>query len=411
MRLLLAAAALVLAATLATGKEGDACFHRKLKQAGTCRQLSSCAAVVAADQRQQCAFRRGDSVPTVCCPTPAAPDVVLLAISGPAEPTALPCVKVLQDADRRDGPVAAGTAREPGAVAKEMCRRYARFTCAKKRVTFPFDEITVVDYCESQNRTDQLIVGGREARPKEYPHMVMLGFGERDNIQYLCGGTIIAQRFVLTAAHCLFSGSDPVRWVVLGALLRSEKEHKGARPQLVAVSERIKHPEYKPPSKYHDIALLRLAKDAIFDEGFARPACLSTEPAVETKYKKATATGWGLTEWDGEQSSVLMTVNLDMTPLSDCQKAYGNNAHGISKGILNSQVCAGSPGKDSCEGDSGGPLQLFPSDPYCMFHVVGVVSFGQFCGFTTPGVYTRVAHYLSWIEGIVWPQPPFVTQA
>lgn len=53
-----------------------------------------------------------------------------------------------------------------------MCRQYARHACERKRVTYPFNEMTVVDYCESHNRTDQLIVGGREARSKEYPHMV-----------------------------------------------------------------------------------------------------------------------------------------------------------------------------------------------------------------------------------------------
>lgn len=88
-----------------------------------------------------------------------------------------------------------------------------------------------------------------------------------------------------------------MRWVVVGARERTDHDHPGARPQLIAVAERIKHPEYKPPLKYNDIALLRLAKDMSFEEGFVRPACLGTEPRSEQRHKTATATGWGLTEW------------------------------------------------------------------------------------------------------------------
>lgn len=94
-----------------------------------------------------------------------------------------------------------------------------------------------------------------------------------------------------------------MRWAVLGSRLRTEAAHKGARPQLLAVAERIKHPEYRPPLKYHDIALLRLDGDAVFEEGFARPACLGVEPDAESRHKKGTATGWGLTEWGKHRAS------------------------------------------------------------------------------------------------------------
>jgi serine protease immune response integrator len=76
----------------------------------------------------------------------------------------------------------------------------------------------------------------------------------------------------------------------------------------------------------------------------------------------------------------------------------------LEKGILKSQLCAGDPsGKsDACQGDSGGPLQAkFANNVY---YIVGITSFGRGCAYkNTPGVYTRVASFLDWIESVVWP--------
>lgn len=403
-RLLTLAVVLAVTAALVSAKEGDACFHRRLKKGGRCRQLSDCPAAPA-DLRQQCAFRRGDPAATVCCAAAdAAPEAAAVPVAPGDKDRALPCYRVLQEVTDSDAAVEARSRGPPGTVARAMCQQYSRHSCAKKKAAFAFDDVTVEDFCESVNKTDQLIVGGRVARDKEFPHMALLGYGERRaDIQYLCGGTLVSPRYVLTAAHCVYSGSTPVRWALLGTRERSDGGRLGGRPQLIPVAEHVKHPEYKPPLKYHDIALLRLARDVRFEAGFVRPACLDTEGGAEERHSTATATGWGLTEWEGEESSLLMTVTMNMTALRSCQRTYGTNSHGIPRGILESQVCAGSPGKDSCEGDSGGPLQAFPTRPYCMFHVLGIVSFGQFCGFNTPGVYTRVSHYVAWIESIVWP--------
>jgi len=70
-------------------------------------------------------------------------------------------------------------------------------------------------------------------------------------------------------------------------------------------------------------------------------------------------------------------------------------------------ICAGDPrnnwARDSCYGDSGGPLQVYPESE-CLFQVIGIVSFGRGCAlYQIPGVYTRVSYYLPWIEDNVWP--------
>lgn len=103
-----------------------------------------------------------------------------------------------------------------------------------------------------------------------------------------------------------------------------------------------------------------------------------------------------------------MKVNLNIIPNGDCEKYFkrekdtGQLKHGINDQML----CAGElkGGKDTCQGDSGGPLQVVLAEPYCMYSIVGIVSFGKFCGFANqPAIYTRVSKYIPWIEKTVWP--------
>lgn len=96
-------------------------------------------------------------------------------------------------------------------------------------------------------------------------------------------------------------------------------------------------------------------------------------------------------------------------PLAQCNRTvleYNQtpNYEAFRDGVTESQYCAHDPNKmkDSCQGDSGGPLQIYPPGSFSA-KVVGVVSFGIGCGSEWPGVYTRVAYYLDWIESHVWP--------
>lgn len=91
------------------------------------------------------------------------------------------------------------------------------------------------------------------------------------------------------------------------------------------------------------------------------------------------------------------------TTLLDSNKIL--NFATLRTGVSEGQYCAYDPkaGNDSCQGDSGGPLQFFSDNTSGIATVVGIVSFGIGCGSTLPGIYTRVAHYLDWIESVVWP--------
>lgn len=109
-----------------------------------------------------------------------------------------------------------------------------------------------------------------------------------------------------------------------------------------------------------------------------------------------------------QRPSVLLKTNVTSMPLELCNKTLLDwnrepNQPSLRNGLSQSQCCAFDPAarNDACQGDSGGPLQTFIESNIA--HIVGIVSFGVSCGTTLPGIYTRVAYYLDWIEPIVWP--------
>lgn len=112
-----------------------------------------------------------------------------------------------------------------------------------------------------------------------------------------------------------------------------------------------------------------------------------------------------------ERLAQLQKAQLKLVPTAECNATFLQHNQeaqlsAFANGINEGQLCAIDPTTtttraDSCAGDSGGPLQMFPTG--CkVATVVGVVSFGIGCGTHLPGVYTKVAHYMNWIEAYVW---------
>lgn len=176
-----------------------------------------------------------------------------------------------------------------------------------------------------------------------------------------------------------------------------ERNDDDSEPQTFSVARTIAHPGYNSPQQYNDIALLELNQDITFSP-YSRPACLNSQLAL--REDKALATGWGTTQFLGDKSANLLKVTLDLYKFHECTPSYESNRK-LRNGLVESQhMCAGSydEEKDTCEGDSGGPLQVFHS-LYCMYKIVGVTSFGKGCGSVgLPGVYARVSNYIDWIE-------------
>ncbi|XP_064555563.1 trypsin-like [Drosophila montana] len=234
------------------------------------------------------------------------------------------------------------------------------------------------------------IVGGTATDIAKTPYQVSLRLKKIDRRQFgrghICGGTVISQRLIATAAHCLFDGrrrsmrSARDFVVVMGnSYLQSRS---GAMLQY-NVQKLIAHPQYNPSDLQNDIALLFI-NGYIPWRSSARALPLAKEAAeVGTP---CLISGWGSTYSGGSTSPTLQSATVPVISQRDCSRKYGY--------ISTAQICAGymSGGIDSCQGDSGGPLQ-------CYNTLVGIVSFGRFCAAQdSPGVYTSVAYYIDWIK-------------
>ncbi|XP_071055450.1 venom protease-like [Onthophagus taurus] len=215
------------------------------------------------------------------------------------------------------------------------------------------------------------IVSGQNSFPREFPHMHF-----NSNIIF-------------------FSGD--VEFVRLGDLdLASNNDD--SEPQQFQVKRTYEHPDYKLDSRYHDVGLIEI--ETVRFSNYIKPACLYTSQEIPSS--RLIATGWGSQVYAGSPVSFLQKVELRHSPFQECKDTYRPEKE-LENGIVDEwQICAGGGNRgDTCQGDSGSPLQ-YKSPKDSLFLIVGVVSFGKLCG-VAPGVYTRVSYYVPWIESIVWP--------
>ncbi|XP_068633276.1 serine protease persephone-like isoform X2 [Battus philenor] len=244
------------------------------------------------------------------------------------------------------------------------------------------------------------ILGGVVAEEGEFPHMVALGYQRSSAYVFLCGGSLISQKFVLTAVHCIETleriKPKMIRVGVLnitGSKWNDETDYEIEGFHL--------YPNYTRARKYHDLAIIRLTKPVPYSNKIF-PACLYTKEREPTT--PLYVTGWGVTDITrASTSKVLLKALLDIVQRDRCNMLYTKTRR-LPDGITDGQICAGHATglKDTCQGDSGGPLQGQTAlDGH--YRIVGITSFGNGCGSLVPGVYTRVFKYLDWIESIVWP--------
>lgn len=220
---------------------------------------------------------------------------------------------------------------------------------------------------------------------------------------------MISKRYVLTAAHCIKGKDLPPTWRLTSVRLGEYdtdteedcvKDSETTKvcaddPISVGVEEQIAHEEYRPLSRdqRYDIALLRLTRDVPFTN-FIKPICLPSNSTTGTKFYVA---GWGKTEVRSA-SNVKLKLAVPLANQEQCDQRYSNAGVRLGHG----QLCAGGQlGKDSCRGDSGGPLMAVEriADGTGRWTAIGVVSFGPSpCGLQGwPGVYTKVADFVPWI--------------
>ena len=261
------------------------------------------------------------------------------------------------------------------------------------------------------------IVGGEEAIPGAWPWQAALIHSDSVNLydgQY-CGGVLVDEWWVLTAAHCVSEVEFGDVDVVLGAhnLLKPE-------PNVQRISSRnfVVHPDYDPFNSDSDIVLIELATPATLTpgEGGGLPVQLATLVAADVGSLEgvlSTVTGWGNRsaqpipgEFDFPET--LHQVDLPILSSEACNEAFEENF--LSAGVTENMMCAGflyKGGRDSCYGDSGGPLMVQDSTS-SNWKLAGLVSWGYGCAMPgLPGVYSRVSQFSSWVTEIV--ERPSVT--
>uniref|UniRef100_A0A2K6CXA1 Granzyme A n=1 Tax=Macaca nemestrina TaxID=9545 RepID=A0A2K6CXA1_MACNE len=231
------------------------------------------------------------------------------------------------------------------------------------------------DVCEE-------IIGGNEVTPHSRPYMVLLSLDRKT----ICAGALIAEDWVLTAAHC---NLDKRSQVILGAHSITRKERE---KQIMCVKKEFPYPCYDPATHEGDLKLLQLTEKAKIN----KYVTILHLPKKGDDVKPGTmcqVAGWGKIHNSASQSDTLREVNITIIDRKICNDP---NHYNFNPVIGMNMVCAGSlrGGKDSCDGDSGSPL-------LCNGVFRGVTSFGRKNKCGDPGgpcVYILLSKkYLSWI--------------
>ncbi|XP_043942152.1 serine protease 27-like [Protopterus annectens] len=242
------------------------------------------------------------------------------------------------------------------------------------------------------------IVGGTYATEGAWPWQVSI----QKNEEHICGGCLISDSWVVTAAHCFnrFDAEYMFQVKIGSHQLLGTNVHEISR----GVSAIMIHEDFTDSPYRNDMALLQLDESVNFTD-YIRPVCLPNASLVFPDGKMCWVTGWGRIKY-GESlpaPKTLQEVNVPIIsqPVCDCLYHKDSNIL-LSEQIVSSDaICAGyvSGGKDACQGDSGGPLVCNVGDVWVL---AGLVSWGDKCALPNrPGVYSRLSAYQDWLQTYV----------
>lgn len=241
---------------------------------------------------------------------------------------------------------------------------------------------------EAEGGAVMRVAGGLPGNIVAFPWQVSL----QGNGVHGCGGSIISSQWVLSAAHCTFKRNVTT--------IRVGSSWHGAFGKVINISRIVDHPKYSKKTKFdYDFTLIKLSQPLIFDKRI-QPIDLPDEDTIIADGTLCKSTGWGKTENSNKSEDFLRKVEVPIVNQDECNKVYPSQ-------ITPQMICAGYFGekgrKDTCRGDSGGPLRCFHTkNGTKTLLLVGVVSWGyEDCGGSTiPGVYARVTSVRKWIESV-----------
>ncbi|XP_075938726.1 tryptase-like [Anarhichas minor] len=229
------------------------------------------------------------------------------------------------------------------------------------------------------------IIGGQDAQENDWPWMAHLNISNGVKT-WRCGGTIVAPKWVLTAASCLDTNPKPDRersmiWVGSHELRKPSADYMGVKRFII-------HPMYRSFSGgyVNDLAMIQL-KDPVTMTNKVKAVSLPRTDAPFSSSSQCWITGWGEIKRD-TPLPIPETLQQLKISISDCKAKRPE--------LTDDMLCAGGvDGKDACKGDYGGPLVCLAGSDYVQ---VGIMSYGD-CGLRDhPGVYTQVSKFVSYID-------------
>ncbi|XP_064470653.1 serine proteinase stubble-like isoform X2 [Ornithodoros turicata] len=277
----------------------------------------------------------------------------------------------------------------------DLCNGGVVWSCCIPRDAEPSKAGMVEDaLCGKTYMRNSKVVGGENAKFGQQPWQAAVVKRSFLSQKISCGGALVHERWVITAAHCVDRTPASNLRIRLG-------EHS-----IRDTSERYPHEEYTVKRKVvnegfdrrnfkNDIALLELSHPVIFREHII-PICLP-EKGENFTGDKATVSGWGRLKYGQSYiPNILQKVDVEVLPNEKCRQWFKDK--GRREQIYDTMMCAGykEGGRDSCQGDSGGPLTFKKNE---RFVLIGLVSWGVQCALPSlPGVYTRVSEYVDWVN-------------
>lgn len=262
--------------------------------------------------------------------------------------------------------------------------------------------ILLVLFIPSTLSAVQRIFGGNLVTPGQFPYQVGLHTYTSSGTGYICGGSITAKNWILTAGHCIdgfvyktlhlelnnLSFRKVSATVVTGSININDYDDN-SQIRSASKGDFYLHPSYQKGSLKNDIGMI-FVQDLLFTD-FVQPVDLlySNETYVN---ELAYVAGWGVIDVNDTLTDDLMYVELMVDELRKCNRTYG----GIRE---QKQLCLkATDTMSACPGDSGGPLILVESEYGINYGQIGIVSFGRNCTKGDPVVFTRVSGYRSFIE-------------
>ncbi|XP_006643254.3 serine protease 27-like [Lepisosteus oculatus] len=231
------------------------------------------------------------------------------------------------------------------------------------------------------------IVGGEDAGEGIWPWQVFLKMKNTDGRNGSCGGSLISDVWVLTAAHCLDSLFYPTSSVVyLGAY---QLDKAGSHQVNRTIADVVIHSKYTIPTKGYDIALVKLDRPVPLSR-FIQTVPLAEPSDLFTSRSDCWVTGWGRVQQNSRLPfpRTLQKVKIPIHDPESCKNVYPN--------MKTSMICCGGQYKSTCKGDSGGALVCKKGNRWVQ---AGIVSYGKGCETPIPPkIFTRVSSYRSWIK-------------